>query len=196
MYYGEILALSRHLFRLFAISLSLDEAYFDNLVTHPGGIFRLLHYPSQTPEQLNGKDIKLGLGAHTDYECFTLLLSTAHPGLEILFPPSPSTENKPIWRPCPIRPGTLTVNIGDFLMRWTNGVYKSTIHRVVSRPVKRVVDGKEEIKGSEARYSVPFFFSINYDADVEPLPEHAVGVSKFQKMKAGEYVLERLRATT
>ena len=81
-------------------------------------------------------------------------------------------------------------------MRWTNGVYKSTIHRVVSRPVKEVVNGKEVLKGSEARYSVPFFFSINYDAEVEPLPESAVGVSNFQNMKAGEYILERLRATT
>lgn len=81
-------------------------------------------------------------------------------------------------------------------MRWTNGLYKSTIHRVVSRPVKEVIDGQEVIKGSAARYSVPFFFSINYDAEVEPLPETVVGVSKFQKMKAGEYVLERLKATT
>lgn len=195
-YYGQVLSLARHLFRLFALSLNLEETYFDSLTTHPGGIFRLLYYPAQSVAQLAGKDKKLGLGAHTDYECFTLLLSTAHPGLEILFPPSPLTEDKPIWRPCPVRPGTLTVNIADFLMRWTNGVYKSTIHRVVSRPVKDVVDGKEVTKGSAARYSVPFFFSINYDADVEPLPEASVGVSKFQTMKAGEYVLERLRATT
>jgi isopenicillin N synthase-like dioxygenase len=180
---------------MFALSLELEESYFDSLTTHPGGIFRLLHYPPQSPEQLSEKEEKLGLGAHTDYECFTLLLSTPHPGLEILFPPSPLTENKPIWRPCPIRPGTLTVNIADFLMRWTNGVYKSTIHRVVSRSVKEMFNGELVLKGSEARYSVPFFFSIDYDADVEPLPEKAVGVSKFQKMKAGEYVLERLRAT-
>ncbi|KAH6647004.1 hypothetical protein BKA67DRAFT_581259 [Truncatella angustata] len=194
-YYAEVLSLARHLFRLFALSLNLEENYFDKLTTHPGGVYRLLHYPPQSPEQMFGKEKTLGLGAHTDYECFTLLLSTAHPGLEILFPPSTLTGNKPVWRPCPIRPGTLTVNVADFLMRWTNGLYKSTIHRVVSRPVREVVDGHVVLKGSDARYSVPFFFSINYDADVEPLPEEAVGISKFQKMKAGEYVLERLRAT-
>jgi isopenicillin N synthase-like dioxygenase len=49
--------------------------------------------------------------------------------------------------------------------------------------------------GTPARYSVPFFFSINYDADVEPLPERTVGKSQFKPMKAGEYVLERLKAT-
>lgn len=191
-YYAQVLKLARHLFRLFALSLHLDESYFDQMTTHPGGISRLLYYPPQSAEQLANKAHKLGLGAHTDYECFTLLLSTSHPGLEILFPPSELTNGKPIWRPCPIRPGTLTVNVADFLMRWTNGLYKSTIHRVVSRP-QQSEDGK--LQGSEARYSVPFFFSINYDADVQPLPQHAVGVSRFQNMKAGQYVLERLKAT-
>ena len=191
-YYTQVLSLARHLFRLFALSLNLEETYFDDMTTHPGGIARLLYYPPQSAAQLAHKSYKLGLGAHTDYECFTLLLSTPHPGLEILFPPSELTGGKPIWRPCPIRPGTITVNIADFLMRWTNGLYQSTIHRVVSRPTK-AADGT--LQGSESRYSVPFFFSINYDADVEPLPEHAVGVSNFQNLKAGEYVLERLRAT-
>lgn len=46
------------------------------------------------------------------------------------------------------------INIADFFMRWTNGVYKSTVHRVVNRTDKE-------------RYSVPFFFSINYDQVIE-----------------------------
>ena len=137
-YYAQVLALARHLFRLFALSLNLEEDYFDDLTTHPGGIGRLLSYPAQPPstsktEEEREAESKLGLGAHTDYECFTLLLASNNPGLEILFPPSELTGGKPIWRPCPIRPGTLTVNVADFLMRWTNGVYKSTIHRVISK---------------------------------------------------------------
>lgn len=193
-YYAQVLHLARHLFRLFALSLHLPETYFDALTTHPGGIARLLYYPPQSPSHLSRKSHKLGLGAHTDYECFTLLLSTPHPGLEILFPPSPATNNKPLWRPCPIRENTLTVNVADFLERWTNGLYKSTIHRVVSRP--STVDGEGNATGgSPARYSVPFFFSINYDAEVEWLPESVVGKSEFVRIKAGEYVLERLRAT-
>lgn len=188
-YYGQILDLSRHLFRLFALSLGLNENYFDRLMTHPGGIARIILYPEKGATDdskfpLEDNDGKLGLGAHSDYECFTLLLCSANPGLEILFPPSEVTGGKPIWRPCPVRPGTLTVNVADFLMRWTNDVYKSTIHRVASRP------------GTGDRYSVPFFFSINYDADVEPLPEDVVGKSKYKTMKAGEYILERLKATT
>lgn len=185
-YYAHVLRLARHLCRLFALSLNLEESYFDSLISHPGGIGRLLYYPPQPPAANNDveQEGKLGLGAHTDYECFTLLLSSANPGLEILFPPSEATASKPLWRPCPVRPETLTVNVADFLMRWTNGLYKSTVHRVVSKP------------GSSERYSVPFFFSINYDADVSPLPENAVGKNQnYRSMKAGEYVLERLRAT-
>ena len=49
--------------------------------------------------------------------------------------------------------------------------------------------------GAPARYSVPFFFSINYDADVTPLPERSVGRNLFQPMKAGQYILERLKAS-
>ena len=184
-YYAQVLALARHLFRLFALSLDLEESYFDTLATHPGGIGRLLYYPPQpaVADDAESSEGKLGLGAHTDYECFTLLLSSCSPGLEILFPPSALTDHKPLWRPCPVRPATLTVNVADFLMRWTNGLYKSTVHRVVSRP------------GAGERYSVPFFFSINYDADVQSLPESAVGRSVHRPMKAGQYVLERLKAT-
>jgi isopenicillin N synthase-like dioxygenase len=185
-YYGQVLGLSRHLFRLFALSLDLKEDYFDSLTTHPGGIGRLLYYPAQpavAASETATTEGKLGLGAHTDYECFTLLLADENPGLEILFPPSPLTDDKPLWRQCPVRSGTLTVNVADFLMRWTNGLYKSTVHRVMSKP------------GTPARYSVPFFFSINYDAEVEALPERTVGKSLFRPMKAGEYVLERLKAT-
>lgn len=188
-YYGQVLQLARHLFRLFALSLDLEEDYFDASTTHPGGIARLLYYPGQPALEKESSNSaweaasKLGLGAHTDYECFTILLSSSNPGLEILFPPSPATGNLPIWRPCPVVPGSFTINVADFFQRWTNGLYKSTIHRVVSKP------------GTGERYSVPFFFSINYDSDVLPLPERCVGESRFLPLKAGEYVLERLRAT-
>lgn len=177
----QILDLARHLFRLFALSLGLEETYFDEMTTHPGGIARLLYYPppkSSPPSPALSSEEQVGLGAHSDYECFTLLLSSSVPGLEIL---KPSGH----WHIAAPPPDAFIVNVADFLMRWTNGLYKSTVHRVVNR-------------GGEARYSVPFFFSVNYDTLVETLPTClAEGEkSKWKPIRAGEYILERLNATT
>lgn len=84
-YYSQVLELARHLFRLFALSLGLEETYFDAVTTHPGGIARLLYYPpSKSNDESNA--LTIGLGAHSDYECFTILLSSSTPGLEILSP--------------------------------------------------------------------------------------------------------------
>lgn len=152
------------------------------MTTHPGGIARLLYYPptksSLPPSPLPSSEEQVGLGAHSDYECFTLLLSSSAPGLEIL---KPSGH----WHIAVPPPDAFIVNVADFLMRWTNGLYKSTVHRVVNR-------------GGEARYSVPFFFSVNYDTLVETLPTClAEGEkSKWKPIRAGEYILERLNATT
>ena len=180
-YYGAVLDLARHLFRLFALSLDLEETYFDHMTTHPGGIARLLYYPPPKSPLLSpsaSSEEQIGLGAHSDYECFTVLLSSSVPGLEIL---KPSGH----WHIASPPPDSFIVNVADFLMRWTNGLYKSTVHRVVNR-------------GTQARYSVPFFFSVNYDTLVETLPTClAEGAeSKWKPIRAGEYILERLNATT
>lgn len=120
------------------------------MMTHPGGIARLLFYPpSADPRPLDAleKDKEIGLGAHSDYECFTILLSSTEQGLEILSPEG-------VWVAAPAVEGGFIINVADFFMRWTNDMYKSTIHRVVNRTDKE-------------RFSVPFFFSVNYDTLVE-----------------------------
>ncbi|PSS25000.1 hypothetical protein M430DRAFT_94700 [Amorphotheca resinae ATCC 22711] len=179
-YYGTTMQLARHLFRLFALSLDLPEDYFDSMMTHPGGMCRLIKYkPSENPKPLSevSEDEEIGLGAHTDYECFTLLLQDSNPGLEILSPDGRWISAGPV-------EGGIVVNVADFLMRWTNGIYKSTVHRVVNRTDKE-------------RYSVPMFFSINYDEKVETLPSCVSedNPSKFPPITAGKYVMNRLAMT-
>lgn len=184
-YYGQVLSLARHLFRLFALALGLDEDYFDAMTTHPGGIARLLYYPPQPKKDTSTTTDQIGLGAHSDYECFTLLLSSSNPGLQVLAP-----DPTPQWMEMPVVEDSLTVNIADFLMHWTKGAYKSTVHRVVNPDPEK------------ARYSVPFFFSINYDEVVRELPgvkgadvDTSVSELQWGEMTAGSYILERLRAT-
>ena len=107
----QILQLSRHLFRVFALSLGLAESYFDHMTTHPGGIARLLYYP---PVELSTalthpiRDNLVGIRPHTDFECFTLSLQSQTSGLEVLSPGGGWISAEP-------REGTILVNIGDFL---------------------------------------------------------------------------------
>lgn len=54
-------------------------------------------------------------------------------------------------------PGLFVMNIGDMVKVWTNGLYQSTLHRVIHKS-----------KGNY-RVSIPFFFEPNYDAFIAPL---------------------------
>lgn len=168
--------------------MGLEESYFDGMTSHPGTISRLLYYPPQKPRSMANpikETDEIGLGAHTDYECFTLLLSDSNPGLEVLSPTPDAVSGRPKWISAPAAPNSLTVNIADFFQRWTNGQFKSTVHRVVNRSPEK------------ERYSVPFFFSVNYDQKVSTLPtsDSETASPEAEEIQAGPWILERLRAT-
>jgi isopenicillin N synthase-like dioxygenase len=143
-YYDAAFALGRRLLRGFSEALGLPADHLDRFVTKPPSQLRLIHYPYN--ERANDRP---GIGAHTDYEIFTLLLPTA-PGLEVM-------NGAGEWIDAPPVPGTLVVNIGDMLEVWSNGLFTATSHRV-----RRV---------SEERYSFPLFFACDYWTKVEPLPQ-------------------------
>ncbi|GAA5904688.1 hypothetical protein JCM6882_008347 [Rhodosporidiobolus microsporus] len=173
--WDEIMALGKRLFPIFALALDLPEDYFADKLTNPGSVMRLLHYPPQ----YGPVDLKeIGIGAHTDYECFTILaLHGDIQALQVL-------NGKGEWVHAPPKAGTFVLNLGDMLQRITNGVFKSTIHRVINR------EGKD-------RMSLPFFFGLDYDAMVEVLPScvTAERPAQYEPIKAGEYVEKRLAET-
>ncbi|KZO96847.1 2OG-Fe-II oxygenase [Calocera viscosa TUFC12733] len=173
-YYDSVLGLGRRLFPLFALSLSLPEHFFDNKIQHPAAIMRLLHYPPQTGP---ADDRVLGIGAHTDYECFTLLYQDSVPALQVL-------NAAGQWISAPPVEGTFVCNLGDQFARWTNDVYVSTVHRAINR------SGRE-------RYSIPFFFGTDYDVKLEALPSCVSDdrPPRYEVVTAGEYVKGRLEET-
>lgn len=148
-YYAAAFAVGRRLLRGFALALGRAADSFDHLVTTPPSQLRLIHYP-HSPEAEDAP----GIGAHTDYECFTLLLAET-PGLEVM-------DKSGAWIDVPPVPGALTVNIGDMMEFWSGGAFVATSHRVR--------------KVSEERYSFPLFFALDYDVELAPLSRDAAPI--------------------
>ncbi|KAJ6119978.1 hypothetical protein N7523_004258 [Penicillium sp. IBT 18751x] len=168
-YCGTLLELCRKLMKIFALSLDVSEDFFESKIRNPGITSRMMHYPAQP-----ATETREGLGAHTDYECFTILSQGSVPGLQVLSHSGDWILARPI-------PGTMVVNIADCLSTWTNKKFKSTIHRVTN------------LSGEE-RYSIPFFFGVDYDATVSVLENHTSidNPPCVAPFKAGEWVREKL----
>ncbi|RPD56634.1 Clavaminate synthase-like protein [Lentinus tigrinus ALCF2SS1-7] len=174
-YYHAAVDLGRKLFPLFALALDLPENFFEDKTKNAAAIMRVLHYPPQTGPV---DDRVIGIGAHTDFECFTILWQ--EPGIQAL----QVLNKQKQWIDAPPIPGTLVVNLGDQFARWTNDVFKSTVHRAINRSGVR-------------RYSIPLFFGTDYDVKLEPIPSCVSPdrPPKYEVVTAGDYVKERLKAT-
>lgn len=143
-YFDQITALGNLIRGAFALALGLDEDALDGLFNCPTSKLRLIHYPFDEW----ARDAP-GIGEHTDFEWFTLLLADA-PGLEV-------RNSLGEWIDAPPIPGTFILNIGDILEVMTAGKFIATGHRV--RSVR------------EDRYSFPFFYSSDYHIQAKPLPQ-------------------------
>ncbi|KAF2786651.1 2OG-Fe(II) oxygenase [Melanomma pulvis-pyrius CBS 109.77] len=168
-YYTAMLTFSKQLLSIFALALELPEDYFSAISTYPMTNVRAVHYPPQT------RDADVGIGAHTDFCWFTLVVqsATARPALEVL-------NGNGVWVPVVVpEPHAFVVNIGDFLKLVTGGTWQSTVHRVRNM-------------GGEERYSVPFFFSPNEDGRVAVLERFRTRGQTYDEITVGEYFQKRL----
>ncbi|KAL3019063.1 hypothetical protein AAZX31_05G060400 [Glycine max] len=124
--YWKLLAAGKSLLSLIALSLNLEEDYFEKIgaLNKPASFLRLLHYPGEL-----GSDEQIcGASPHSDYGMITLLMTDGVPGLQIC----KDKVNQPqVWEDVPHVEGALIVNIGDMMERWTNCLYRSTLHRVM-----------------------------------------------------------------
>jgi isopenicillin N synthase-like dioxygenase len=155
--------------------LKIDEDYFTDTVRDGNSVMRLLRYPPIEGEP--GSHVRAG--AHEDINTITLLLGAEEGGLELLTKDGRWIEVNP-------KPGELVVNIGDMLQRLTNGLLRSTSHRVVNPPPER---------RSRSRYSMPFFLHFRSDFLIEALPGTVPPGEqpKWPPITADEYLQERLR---
>ncbi|GAM35800.1 hypothetical protein TCE0_017f04402 [Talaromyces pinophilus] len=177
--------------RLLALGLEIDPDFFvtrhDGSRGSTGCVLRFLYYPSiNSPASSSYQhDIDVRAGAHSDYGTITLLFQRpGQPGLEIL-----TADGE--WAPVPVWPDASTrgqgkddfppilINIGDMLSFWTNGLLKSTIHRVVFPLAERSssTSSGENAKPQD-RYSVVFFCHPLNDCNlVPPVPSRLVAAA-------------------
>jgi isopenicillin N synthase-like dioxygenase len=146
-YHSALQSLSEVLYRAFALSLDLPEDEFALLLKKPIAELRLLHYP---PQDAQSEEKVIGIGSHSDYSVFTILATDDVPALQVMNPAGD-------WVDVPPMSVAFIVNVGDLLQRWTNDLYRSTVHRAIN------VTGQR-------RYSIPFFSNINPLETFEVLP--------------------------
>jgi isopenicillin N synthase-like dioxygenase len=177
-YHAAMYALSADVMRAIALSLDVEENYFDRFCDGALANLRLLHYP---PQPANPRPGEKGCGAHTDFGGITLLHQDS-PGLQVFM--GEPADGGAGWVDATPMPGAFLVNLGDMIARWTNNRYRSTLHRVIN------------LTGT-ARYSLAFFYSGNPECQVECIPTclAAGETPRFPAITVAAHMSERYRTT-
>lgn len=176
-----------------AVGLGLPDDYFNACHRGRDNQLRLLHYPPFAAELLERGQADC-IGAHSDFGTLTLLFQDEVGGLEIE-DTTGSGGGGQRFRPVPHVPGTIVVNIGDMLMRWTNDELRSTIHRVRT-PTDAEPDPATGVRMTRRRYSIPFFIGADPATVVDCVPTcHGPGRPKrHEPVTTEEYFKMRMNA--
>lgn len=158
-----------HLMRGFAIGLGKDADAFLKTTALPMSRASFVYYPPQDealgPEQF-------GVGPHTDFGVLTVLCQDGVGGLQV-------QDAGGDWVTAPPIPGTLVVNVGDLLARWTNDLYRSTPHRVINS------SGKE-------RLSLVLAYDPEPGTVIDPRALLGQGIdTSYQSVTCGDYLIRR-----
>ncbi|ORM28753.1 2OG-Fe(II) oxygenase family protein [Williamsia sp. 1135] len=171
--------LAMELLSLFADKLGFDREFFtrahDPASQSYQSTLRLLHYYALPADaDLTGV---WRAGAHTDFDCLTLLFQrNGQGGLQVC--PGKEMDDQ-VWTSVEPSDDAITCNIGDMLMRWSDDALPSNFHRVRS-------PGPDDHRGS--RYSIAFFAQANREVSIEG-PN-----GKYPAISAEDYLQQRISA--
>ncbi|KAG5490527.1 hypothetical protein JKF63_00647 [Porcisia hertigi] len=170
-HYSDMQRLALLLLRALALAIGIDEDFFVSKFHEPLSVFRMIHYPALPNEK--GRVV---CGAHTDYGIVTLLYQDKSGGLQVKNLQGEWIDASPI-------EGSYVVNIGDMMAMWSNGRYKSTLHRVLNPGVDRI--------------SMPFFCEPNPETIISCLPScfDEANPPKYPDVRAGEWLMKRFKQT-
>ena len=164
-----------HLMEACAQYLQQPSDFFATQVREGQTILRVIHYP---PVRTEDEPASQRAAPHEDINLITLLCEATTPGLELL-----TSDGK--WLPIEPIPGQIIVDTGDMLQALSNGLLKSTTHRVVNPNSSR-----------DRRFSMPFFVHPRPDFDLTPLPnciQRTGGEPSYPSETAADALTKRLK---
>jgi len=168
-YFEAASACAEDLLRGFALGAGLDADHFIRQCDRPVSRGSLQYYP---PQPADAAQDQFGVAPHTDFGMLTVLCQDEIGGLQLQLL---SGE----WVAVPPIPGTFVVNVGDLLERWSNGSYRSTLHRVIN------ASGRE-------RLSLVLAYDPNFETLVDASAFCAAGESpRDEPITCGDYLLWR-----
>jgi isopenicillin N synthase-like dioxygenase len=180
-HYGALERAAQALMRSLARGLGLDSHYFDGSFREGLSTLRLIRYPPRDCAELatvpdpavwvefQGARRYLVGAPHTDSGFVTLLAQDGAPGLQ-----ARSRDGQ--WVDVPPLDGTLVVNFGQVLERWSAGRIRATEHRVLGCGLER--------------FSIPFFYEARADATISPLPTDRPDL--FTPFEYGDFLWQRM----
>lgn len=173
--FSQLETCALHLLDACALFIEEPQDRFSGIAQKGNSILRVIHYPPISP---TSNPASIRAAAHEDINLITLLCEATTGGLELL-------ERNGSWRPIHALKGQIIVDAGDMLQNISNGLFKSTTHRVVNPDNSR-----------ERRFSMPFFVHPRPEASLDPLPgcvKRTGGKKTFKNITAGEYLMQRLQ---
>ncbi|KAH8701242.1 hypothetical protein GQ44DRAFT_632271 [Phaeosphaeriaceae sp. PMI808] len=185
--------LTRQLLECASLALKLGPT--ESFGQYHGGVLDVssfIHYPEALPHRLrSGEAVRNP--AHSDLSTLTLLFQHGVGGLQVAdMSSTDKTSSAAVDASAKFidiepRTDSILVNAGYLLMRWTNGRWKNTVHRVSEPPTFASNDQTGPVP---ERYSIAFFSFPDAETLIEPL--HVCcseeKPKRWQPLNAGEYI--------
>ena len=192
-YYEHMERLSNRILRLIALAANAPPDFFEDKTDRHCSNLQVANYPTLRAEdwrEVSEKSVPPRKKAHADSGTITILArsrssessdcdvntKTKRGGLQVLV-------GDDTWADVPTLAGgardgedgvALLVNVGNQLQAWSDGIWRSTKHRVANPDLVDFInhddndDHTRKVEKTTRRVSVAFFHKANYDAAVDP----------------------------
>lgn len=177
-YLEDMRAVADDLLVMCAEALGQPSDALTRLAANPTFTFNINRYPPLT-EVGEPEPGQFRIGPHTDFGTVTVLdREPGAGGLQVL-------DERDGWVDAPYDPDALTINVGDLLAHWSGLRWRSGVHRVL--PPQAGTPHEELI-------SLIFFYELDHDALVAPLPEPVARRADLEPVVSAPFLRERLDA--